>query len=81
MAHHGGKNIILASRSGLTQPNTKGMIEELKTIGVRVEVRQCDVGIWDEVRYLVLECAQTMPPIGGVIHGAFVSSVSVTIIP
>ena len=79
MAHHGAKNIILASRSGLAQPNTKDMIEKLKALGVRVEVRQCDVGVEDDIRCMVLECAETMPPIGGVMHGAFVNRVSALI--
>lgn len=81
MAHHGAKNIILASRSGLTQPNTKDMIGNLEKLGVKVEIRQCDVGNGDAVRYMVLECAEIMPPIGGVIHGAFVNRVGVLIIP
>ncbi len=81
MAEHGAKNIILASRSGLTQPNTRDMIQNLRGLGVKVEVRQCDVGNANDVRYMVLECAEMMPPIGGVIHGAFVNRVSVSIIP
>ena len=75
MAHHGAKNIILASRSGQTQLVAKHMVEELSSIGVKVEIRKCDVSIKDDVRLLISECAEIMPPIGGVIHGAYVNKV------
>ena len=80
MAHHGAKNIILASRSGLTQPNTKEIIENLKALNVRVEIRQCDAAKKNEIKNLMVECRKIMPPIGGVIHGAFVNRISIPII-
>ena len=75
MAQHGAKYIILASRSGLSQPDTREMIEELAHIGINVEVRQCDVGSQTDVDLLVSECSEILPPIRGVVHGAFVSRV------
>jgi len=76
MAHQGARNIILASRSGLAQKGTEEMIESLRPLKTKIEVRQCDVGIKTDVQRMVSECAKIMPPIRGVIHGAFVSKVS-----
>ena len=75
MAHRGAKNVILASRSGQTQILAKNMVAELSSIGVKVEIRKCDVSIEADMRLLVSECAKIMPPIGGVIHGAYVNKV------
>ena len=75
MAEHGAKNIILASRSGKTQVEAKSMMDHLSSIGVRVEICKCDVSIEAEMRLLIVECAKIMPPIGGVIHGAYVNKV------
>lgn len=73
MAQRGAKNIILASRSGKTQIVAKRMVDELSSIGVKVEICKCDASIEADMRLLISECAEIMPPIGGVIHGAYVN--------
>ena len=75
MVQHGAKNSILVNRSGLPQPDTRKMIESLNSFEAKIEVRRCDVGDEGEVCRLVSDCAVIMPPIRGVVHGAFVSKV------
>ena len=75
MAQRGAKNIILASRSGNTHVAAKSMVAGLSSIGVRVEICKCDASIEADMRLLISECEKTMPPIGGVIHGAYVNKV------
>lgn len=76
MGKHGAKNIILASRSGRKQANTMEVVEELLSLGVKVQVCQSDVAIAEDLQRLISDCARSMPPIGGVIHGAYVNKVS-----
>lgn len=76
MGKHGAKNIILASRSGRKQANTREVVEELLSLGVKVQVCQSDVAIAEDLQRLISDCARSMPPIGGVIHGAYVNKVS-----
>ena len=75
MAEHGAKNIILASRSGKTQSDTMELVQRLSLDGVRVEVCQCDVADEAEVNRLISDCEKDMPPIRGIIHGAYVNKV------
>jgi hypothetical protein len=51
------------------------MIESLSSLAVKIEVRQCNVGKKADVQRMVSECAKIMPPIRGVIHGAFANKV------
>lgn len=76
MAQHGARNIILASRSGQNKANIVDLVEDLATLGVNVKVYQCDVAVEADLQLLITECAKIMPPIGGVIHGAYVNKVS-----
>lgn len=76
MGKNGAKNIILASRSGKKQAGTMDMVEDLVTLGVKVEVCQSDVAIAEDLQRLISDCSKIMPPIGGVIHGAYVNKVN-----
>lgn len=76
MGKNGAKNIILASRSGKKQAGTMEMVKDLMTLGVNVEVCQSDVAIADDLQRLISDCSRSMPPIGGVIHGAYVNKVN-----
>ena len=75
MAEHGAKNIILASRSGKTQNDTMELVQSLSLNGVRVEVCQCDVANEADVRLLISDSEKDLPPIRGIIHGAYVNKV------
>ena len=76
MAQHGARNIILASRSGPKKANITDLVEDLAAVGVNVKVYQCDVAVEADLQLLISDCAKVMPPIGGVIHGAYVNKVS-----
>ena len=76
MAQHGARNIILASRSGQKKANVVDLVKALAAFGVNVKVCQCDVANEANLQLLITDCAKTMPPIGGVIHGAYVNKVS-----
>ena len=76
MGKHGAKYIILSSRSGRNQANTMEVVEELATLGVKVEVYQSNIAIVEDLQRLISDCAKHMPPIGGVIHGAYVNKAS-----
>ena len=51
------------------------MVEELATLGIKVEIYQSNVAIAEDLQRLILDCGKSMPPIGGVIHGAYVNKV------
>ena len=53
----------------------KNMVAGLSSIGVKVEICKCDASIEADMRLLISECEKAMPPIGGVIHGAYVNKV------
>lgn len=72
----GAKNIVLASRSGISQPSTRELIDELKEHAVEVVVYTCDIGESSQVEKMVNYIRARMPPIRGVIHGAMVIQVS-----
>lgn len=76
MAQHGARNIILASRSGQEKANIIDLVKHLAASGVNVKVCQCDVADEANLQLLISDCAKIMPPIGGVIHGAYVNKVS-----
>ena len=76
MAQHGARNIILASRSGQKKANITDVVDNLAALGVNVKVYQCDVAVEADLQLLISDCAKIMPPIGGVIHGAYVNRVS-----
>ena len=77
LALQGAKNIILASRSGMSQIGTRELVEELQAMGVEVLVYSCDIREEKQVSKMVSYVQETMPPICGVIHGAMVVQVSV----
>ena len=79
MAKHGAKNIILASRSGKSQSDTMEMVQRLSVEDVRVKVCECDMASAAEVGHLFGECRKSLPPIRGIIHGAYVNKVRLTL--
>ena len=76
MAHNGARNIILASRSGQKKANITDLVKSLAAFEIYVKVCQCDVADEANLQLLISDCAKIMPPIGGVIHGAYVNKVS-----
>ena len=76
LAEHGAKYIILASRSGIADANTTKMIQTFQEKGVVILPYICDVTDANQVNELAGPKFSHIPPIRGVIHGAFVNQVS-----
>ena len=70
------KHLILVSRGGDDKPEAKALVEALRRRGAEVAVFKCDVGDSDQVDQVISHCAETMPPIRGVIHCGMVLRVS-----
>lgn len=75
------KHLILVSRGGDDKPEAKKVVEALRQAGAEVAVFKCDVGDSDQVNQVISRCAETMPPIRGVIHGGMVLRVSFSFFP
>ena len=81
MTHElGAKSIILISRSGMDATRAADAVEALRKPGVVITVRICDVADKEGLSATLLDCAQTLPPIRGVIQGAMVLKVRLGII-
>lgn len=74
MASRGAKNLIFASRSGVSRPAVRDLVEELKASGVRVEVLPVDITDRAALESHLKNTLQdsTMPPLRGVIQAAMV---------
>lgn len=77
MVHElGVKSIILISRSGMDASVATETVEALKGSDVVVvTVRKCDVADKEDISAVLRDCAQTLPPIRGVVQGAMVLKV------
>lgn len=76
LAEHGAKYIILASRSGIVDADMTKTIKTFQAKGVVILPFKCDVTNPDQVNELAGPKLDHMPPIRGVIHGAFIDKVS-----
>ena len=76
MAQRGAKNLILLSRSGVSNDEARELVDSLLRQGVRVEVPRCDIADFASLKH-ALDCLQCqMPPIKGCIQSAMVLRVS-----
>ena len=75
LSTQGAKNIVLASRSGMSQASTRELVDELKGNGVEIMVYACDIGEDEQVKKMIDYVQEKMPPIRGVLHGAMVLQV------
>ena len=76
MVHHGARNLVFASRSGLAKQSSRDLVDELNSKGAKVAVFSCDVSKVEQIDDLLAECSTTMPPIRGMIQAAMVIKVS-----
>lgn len=76
MVSRGVRHLILLSRSGAQTEAALALIEELKAKGAHAEAPACDVTKADMLRTVLERCAETMPPVKGVIQGSMVLNVS-----
>ncbi|KAF2088078.1 polyketide synthase [Saccharata proteae CBS 121410] len=72
MLRKGAKHVILSSRSGKTDGEVGKAIHDARTQGAHIIVKACDIADSRDVEMMVRDCAETMPPIRGVIHAAMV---------
>ena len=72
----GAKNIILASRSGLDNPDVQKSVHEMELFGAKIVVLKCDVSDRSSVEKMAQECSTLMPPIKGIIHGSAIFKAS-----
>ena len=78
LTEQGAKYVILASRSGKVSAKTHSIIEELEHLnGATIIPYKCDVANEKDVEELAAgKVFGDLPPIKGLIHGAFVHQVS-----
>ena len=78
MARNGAKNFVLASRKGMEHSKLAEVLGNLEKDGVdnvSIHPYSCDVADKSQLQSMILKCSQVMPPIAGVIYGAFVNKV------
>ncbi|KAK4149349.1 KR domain-containing protein [Chaetomidium leptoderma] len=68
----GAKHLILLSRSAATSSHSQALRDELAALGANVATRNGDAANMASLRSVLDECAWTMPPVRGVIHGGMV---------
>ena len=76
----GAKSLILISRSGMDATGAADAVAALKKPGVSITVRKCDVSDKQGLSAVLENCAQTLPPIRGLVQGAMVLKVRTGII-
>lgn len=77
MFQHGAKNFIFASRSGSDKEASQETISVLRNKGAQVAVFKCDISNLDDLKRVLRESRENMPPIRGLIHGTFVLKVDI----
>ena len=72
MAEHGARHLAFISRSGSARKEAKDLIANLLKEGVEAKSYAGDVADKAQLRVILLDISQNMPPIRGVIQGAMV---------
>ncbi|MEM8681128.1 MAG: SDR family NAD(P)-dependent oxidoreductase, partial [Planctomycetota bacterium] len=72
MARNGARHLVLMSRSGPRDPQAQADIKQLQADGVQVIDARGDVTKQADVRRVVQEIKDNLPPLKGVLHGAMV---------
>jgi myxalamid-type polyketide synthase MxaB len=70
LVERGACHLVLVGRRGATAAAQCQAVQELESAGAEVVVAQVDVSDEAEVRRLLAEIDQTMPPLRGLIHAA-----------
>lgn len=77
---HGAKHLILTSRHAETNPEALKMAETARAEGCHVHLRNCDVSKEDSLKDLLTHYSNAeLPPIKGVINGAMVLKVCISL--
>ncbi|KAH7398011.1 putative polyketide synthase [Cadophora sp. MPI-SDFR-AT-0126] len=72
MIDWGARHLIFMSPSGLDKEKSREFVNTLKARGANVLVSKGDVANMEDVEIMLKECADTMPPIRGMVHAAMV---------
>ncbi|KAJ5219498.1 hypothetical protein N7468_008702 [Penicillium chermesinum] len=72
MIEQGARHVLVVSRNAASHPDAAQLIDNASAHGCNLYIRDCDVA--DEAGFLKLldDCAETMPPIRGVVQAAMV---------
>ncbi|MBX9255496.1 SDR family NAD(P)-dependent oxidoreductase [Desmonostoc muscorum CCALA 125] len=68
----GARHLVLMGRSGADSSAAKEAVTTLESAGVRVLVAKADVSREEEVKSVLANMSQSMPPLRGIIHAAMV---------
>jgi len=79
MVEKGARNVVLVSRSGSATGKVKELIDDLATVGANIVVRRCNVTDYSSVDNLINHELVDLPPVRGLVHGAMVLHVSLSI--
>lgn len=72
LVDHGAKHLLLLSRNAVSSPYAQPLRDYLQDTGVNLVLKNCNVGSLSDLRRVIAECAETMPPVRGVINSAAV---------
>ena len=72
LAAQGARHLVLVSRSGPRDDEAAADIEALRADGIHVLDARADVTKMEEVRRVIDQISDELPPLAGVIHGAMV---------
>ena len=72
LSEKGAETLILISRSGKVSEDSRYIIEDIKSKGVNVFTRACDVTDKKSLANLIIEVERDIAPVKGLIHAAMV---------
>ena len=72
LVEKGAQSLVLISRSANISDESKAIIDKLKSEGVSVYVRACDVTDKVAISSLISEIQNEIPPLKGIVHAAMV---------
>ena len=72
IAGHGGRHVVLMSRSGATSDDARHALEALRAADINVKVAKADVTDAQQVADMIADINHTMPPLRGIVHTAMV---------
>ncbi len=72
LADHGARHLVLASRTGVIDPEAAEIVDRIKETGAHVLTAKVDITKEDELSALMSQISADMPPLLGVIMAAMV---------
>ncbi|MEI2583261.1 SDR family NAD(P)-dependent oxidoreductase [Scytonema sp. PRP1] len=72
LVEHGARHLVLMGRSGATSLIANSAIEAMRHKGAEVVVVKADVTVKEQVKKVLDDICQSMPPLRGIFHSAMV---------